>query len=325
MENVLSQEEVDSLLDGIGEGEVETETDIPVSEEGLRPYDFTKEAGPIHLRMPTLGIINERFINLLNTSLPSATGAMIDVSITDVDSVKYGEFCRSLPLPSSLNIFKMEPLRGFALLVLEGSLVFAFVDKFFGGKRVSQVKLEGKSFTPIEVKIVERVVSLILGDFQQAWSDVYEVKMKPTRAEIDPQFAGIAPPEEMIIASRFGIDIGNFLGVMTICLPYSTLEPIRERLKNTFQGEKLEVDQRWRRYIEEKIQDIDVDISCTLGTVNITGKEIMEMKIGDVLKLDQSQKDPLVVSAQGLPKFTGYLGAFGHKKAIRIQEKILEE
>ena len=325
MENVLSQEEVDSLLDGIGEGEVETETDIPVPEDGLRPYDFRKEAGPIHLKMPTLGIINERFINLLNASLPSATGAMIDVNITDVDSVKYGEFCRSLPLPSSLNIFKMEPLRGFALLVLEGPLVFAFVDKFFGGKRVSQVKLEGKSFTPIEVKIIERVVSVILGDLQQAWSDVYEVKMKSTRAEIDPQFAGIATPDEMIIASRFSIDIGNFLGVMTICLPYSTLEPIREKLKDTFQGEKLEVDQRWRRYMEDKILDLNIDMSCTLGTVNITGKELIEMRAGDVLKLDQSPKDPVIICAHGLPKLTGYLGAYDNKKAIRIQERILEE
>lgn len=325
MGNVLSQEEVDSLLTGIGEGEVETETDIPDNEEGMVRYDFGKEADPVHLKMPTLGVINERFLHALKPGLSNATGSMIDVTISDVDTVRYDEFCRSLPLPSSLNIFKMEPLRGFALLVLEGSLVFAFVDTFFGGNNSSPVKLEGKSFTAIEVKIVERAVAIILENLQEAWSDVIDVKLIPTRTEIDPQFAGVAMPDEMVIATRFNIDLGNFQGAMTICLPYSTLEPIREKLQETFQSEELEKDQGWRRYFEDKILNVDVDITCILGTVNITGRELLEMKVGDVLQLDQSPKDPIVVEAHGLPKFNGYPGASGNKKAVRIQGRITKE
>lgn len=325
MASVLSQEEVDSLLDGIGEGEVETETDIPESEDGFQSYDFGKQGDPIHLKMPTLGIINERLITLLNTSLSSSIGSMVDVSLSEVDSVKYGEFCRSLPLPSSLNIFKMDPLRGFALLVFEGTLVFSFVDRYFGGKGVSHVKLEGKSFTPIEVKIIERVVSIVLGDLQHAWQEVYPVKMIPTRTEMDPQFAGISTPEDMIIASRFIIDIGNFQGNMAICLPYSLLEPIRNKLKNTFQGEKLEADQRWRKCIEEKVMDLHVDLSFTLGTTDITGRELLNMKVGDVFQLDQSPKDPVIINAEGLPKFRGYMGAYKNKKAVRVKDRIYAE
>lgn len=325
MVNVLSQEEVDSLLNGIGEGQVETETDIPETDDGLKRYVFGEEGGPIHLKMPALGIINERFINALNSSLSAATGSIIDVSITDIDSVRYGEFCRSLPLPSSLNIFKMTPLRGFALLVLEGPLVFAFVDTFFGGKNTNQVKLEGKSFTAIEVKIVERVVSIILENLQQAWSDVYAVDLVPTRTEIDSQFAGIATPDDMIIANRFSVDIGNFLGAMTICLPYSTLEPIRDKLRNTFQGENIEVDQRWRRILKKKIRDLDITLNCALGTAKISGREALEMKAGDVIQLEQSPRDSMIVSIEGVPKLRGALGARNNKNAVKIVERISED
>ncbi|MEE8399605.1 MAG: flagellar motor switch protein FliM [Desulfobacterales bacterium] len=325
MGNVLSQEEVDSLLTGIGEGEVETETDAPDSPGGTVRYDFGKESDPVHLKMPTLGVINERFLHVLKPGLSNATGTMVDVSITDVDTVRYDEFCRSLPLPSSLNIFKIEPLRGFALLVLEGSLVFAFVDTFFGGSNLSPVRLEGKSFTPIEAKIIERTVSIVLENLQQAWSDVIEVKLVPTRTEIDPQFAGVALPDEMIIANRFSIDLGNFQGAMTICWPYSTLEPIREKLQETFKSEELEVDQGWRRYFENRIMSMDVDICCILGTVNITGRELLEMKVGDVMPLDQRPKDPIIIQAEGLPKFRGYMGAYNNRKAVRIHDKIGRE
>ena len=325
MANVLSQEEVDSLLNGIGDGQVETETDVPEADEGLKQQVFGKDGGPVHLKMPALGIINERFITTLNTGLSAATGSMIDVNITDVDSVRYGEFCRSLPLPSSLNIFKMTPLRGFALLVLEGSLVYAFVDTFFGGKNTNQVKLEGKSFTAIEVRIVERVVSIVLENLQQAWLDIYPVDLVFTRTEIDPQFAGIATPEDMIVANRFSIDIGNFLGAMTICLPYATLEPIRPELGNTFQGENVEVDHGWRGYLESKIRDLDITLNCTLGTAKVSGREVLEMKVGDVIQLQQSPRDSMIVSTEGLPKFKGTYGTQNNKNAVRIVERISED
>jgi flagellar motor switch protein FliM len=325
MANVLSQDEVDSLLDGISEGKVKTEADVPERDKGLKIFDFARQAGPIHQRLPTLGIINERFIGFLKASLSAATRSVIDVNISDVESIKFAEFTRSIPLPTSLNIFKMEPLRGFALLVLEGSLVFAFVDTFFGGKSVSHVRLEGKSFTTIETKIVNKLVKIILGDLQHAWSDIHKVEMVFARTEIDPQFAGIATPNDMVVVVRLSIDLENASGEMTVCIPYSTIEPIRDKLRHRFHGEKLEVDQRWRTHIEKKIMGMTVDLGCTLGMANITARELMEMKVDDVIQLDQRVSDPVIICVEGIPKFKGYPGTSNKKKAIRIEERIGKE
>jgi flagellar motor switch protein FliM len=325
MANVLSQDEVDSLLGGIGEGKVKTEPEAPEKGEGLQGYDFNRQTGPVHLRMPTLGIINERFIGFLKSSLSATTRSVIDINILDFESVKFGEFTRSIPLPTSLNIFKMEPLRGFALLILEGSLVFSFVDTFFGGKAVSSIRLEGKSFTTIEVKIVDKIVKIILNDFQNAWSDVYNLKMVFARSEVDPQFAGIASPTEMVIQTRFNVELENSSGVMTICMPYSTLEPIREKLRFKFQGERLEIDETWREFLAEKIKKMTVGLNCTLGTTRVSGRELLEIKVDDVIQLDQKISDPINIGVEGVPKFKGYPGTCGKKKAIRINQRISKE
>ncbi|MDQ1331351.1 MAG: flagellar motor switch protein FliM, partial [Thermodesulfobacteriota bacterium] len=145
MAKVLSQEEVDSLLNGIGDGKIETEKDVPEQKPAVALCDFSRKKGPVHLGMDALVMINERFINMVNESLSTAIGSVIEVNVSEINSIKYGDFSKSLSLPASLNILKMEPLRGFALLYLEGELVFALVDSLYGGKGVSRVKLEGKS------------------------------------------------------------------------------------------------------------------------------------------------------------------------------------
>lgn len=325
MANILSQDEVDSLLSGIGEGKVETETDIPESDEDHQLYDFSKESGPIHLRMPALKIINERIITNLSASLLTLIGSAVDISITDFNSVKYGDFSRSLPLPSSLNLFTMEPLRGLALIVLEGSLVYAFVDKCFGGTCTGHHKLEGKSFTPIEERIIIRkIVNMIMEDVEKAWSNTYPVKTAYSRSEIDPNFAGIATPNEMVIVTRFSLDIGNFVGTMSICLPYANVERAREDLQESFQGREPETDGKWRDYIAQRVRRVSVAVSCTFGTAKLTGKELMEMKTGDIIPLDQKKGDLTVLSLEGIPKFSGTVGALGNRCAVRIEQRVRE-
>ena len=325
MEKVLSQEEVDSLLDGISEGKVKTETDTPERDKTAKVFDFSRQDGPLHIRMPALGIINERFVGFLRTSLSATTKSVIDVTPAHTESVRFGEFCRSLPVPTSLNIFKMEPLRGLALLVLEGPLVFSFVDTLFGGKGASHVKLEGRAFTAIETMIIEKITRVILGDLQKAWSDVYRVRMLFTRSEIDPQFAAIVTPDDPVIVIGFTIELQDTSGGMTICIPYSTIEPIREKLKYRFQGEELEIDQTWRRYMEGKLRELTLALSATLGKTKITGRKLLEMKVDDVIQLDQKTDTPVIVSVEGVEKFKGYPGAYNNKKAIRIEERAKEE
>ena len=325
MGNVLSQDEVDSLLNGISEGTVETETDIPEKGQEIKTYDFSMPAGPLHLGMPALGIINERLVGFLKTSLPIVSRNVVDISLTSTESVKFNEFCHSLPVPSSLNIFSLEPLRGHSLVVLEGNLVFSFVDSLFGGKGVSHVKLEGRCFTAIETKIVERIVKIILADIQQAWSDVYEVKTVFSHSEMDPQFAGIVKPEDVVIVNKFEVELENITGIITLCIPYSSIEPIRDRLKTGFHEEHKEVDNEWRRYVKKKIMDMDVEVSCTIGMSNIKGEDLLRLKVDDVIILDQNPTDNTIVKIEGIPKFKGSPGSCNNRKAVRISEIIKEE
>ncbi|MBL7179773.1 MAG: flagellar motor switch protein FliM [Pseudomonadota bacterium] len=325
MANILSQDEVDSLLEGITEGKVPTEAAAPDSGEEVKVYDFSMPAGPVHLRLPALRIINERFVGFLRTSLPIASRAVIDVNLSSTESVKFSEFCLSIPLPSNLNIFKMEPLRGFALLVIEGPLVFSFVESVFGGKGMSRAKLEGRGFTAIETKIVEKIVKFVLNDLQQAWADVQEVKTAFIRSEMDPQFAAIVNPAELVIVNKFMIDLESGSGSMTLCIPYSSIEPIKSRFQTSFRAQGLETDQAWRKYIQKEIVKMTVELSCIMGRAKVNGRELLQMKVDDVIPLDQKIGDAIVINVEGLPKFKGYPGSCKNKKAVKISEILRQE
>jgi flagellar motor switch protein FliM len=322
MGNILSQDEVDSLLDGITEGTVETETVGSEDNPSVEVYDFTKPAGPVHLRLPALGIINERLAGLLRADLQAASRSVIDVNISATETVKFSEFCLSIPMPSSLNIFGIKPLRGYSMVVLEGSLVFSFVDSLFGGKGVSHVRLEGRGFTTIETRIVEKIVNIILNDFQKAWSDVYEIEAEFVRSEMDPQFVGIGAPDDQVIINKYEVQCENGNGIITICIPYASIKPIKEKLKTRFKREKMEVDSTWRKYLYEKILETKVELSCTMGKATINGGELLNMKIDDVILLDPKIGNIVTVNVENLPKFTGYPGACNKKKAVKIIERI---
>ena len=323
MANVLSQDEVDSLLGGIDSGSIETETDIPEESEGVEVYDFGNNAGSIN--MPALQMINERFVGFLRNSLSSATGADVDVKLSANESIKFNEFCRSLPLPASLNIFKIEPLRGSAILFLEGSLVFSFVETFFGGKGLGHVKLEGRAFTAIESKIIEKISKIILTDLQRAWSDIHKVNVLYSHSEVDPQFAPIAQPADTVIAMKFSITITNESGSITFCIPYSTIEPIRDKLKQKTRHDRLEVDNAWQNYLWKKIGETMVNLNCILGTSKISTRDLLGMKVNDVILLDNKTADCMLVNVEGIPKFWGYPGSYSNNKAIRITERYDKE
>jgi flagellar motor switch protein FliM len=322
MGNILSQDEVDSLLDGITEGKVETETDVGEKSTTIEVYDFSMPAGPVHLRLPALRIINERLVGLLRTNLQVASRSVIDVNLVSTETVKFSEFYLSLPMPSSLNIFSIEPLRGFSLVVLEGPLVFSFVDSLFGGTGVSHVKLEGRLFTKIETKIVEKIVKIILDDFQKAWLDVCEINAEFVRSEMDPQFVGIGAPEDLVIVNKFEVQLENGNGLITISIPYSSIKPIEEKLKTKFKREKMRIDQSSKKYIQDRIKETMVELSCTMGMAKINGAELLSMKVDDVIMLDQKSGNIVTVNVENIAKFKGYPGACNKKKAVKIIHKI---
>ena len=324
MANVLSQDEVDSLLGGIDAGSIETETDVPDEEDkGITAYNFASESGPLNL--PTFDVIHERLTGFLREKLSSLTKKNVDVKLVSTELVKFEEFCRSLPLPASINVFKIDPLRGAALLVLEGRLVFSFVEIFFGGKGLNPWKLEGRAFTPIETRIIEKVCRIILGELQTVWCDIHDVKMIFSHSEIDPQFTQITQPEEMVVATRINVALPNISGTLFFCIPYATIEPLKEKFKQKTGYESQEIDRVWQASLLHKIAKVTVDVGCILGTAHINAGELLELNVQDVILLDQKTSEPVVVTIEGVPKFKGIPGAYNKNKAVQISEYIKKE
>jgi flagellar motor switch protein FliM len=325
MGNVLSQDEVDSLLGGISNGKVKTETDTPETGKGLEVYDFTATARPSQDSIAVLGGINERFVDFLKASLTAATGSIVEASASPVEPVEFDEFCRSITASASMNIFKMEPLKGSGLLVLEGPLVFAFVDAFFGGEGASQVELEEREFTAIEGRIIQKVVTIIFRDLEQAWAGVHKLKMSLTSSEIDSQVTAVAKPNDLVLVNKFAIEVGNASGSMTLCIPYAIIGPISSKFRRGLRNEEVEIDQTWRKHFIEKIRELTINLRCTLGTAKITGKELLGLKVDDVIPLDKGVGDVITVSVEDIPKFKGFPGVFNNKQAIRINGRLSKE
>lgn len=323
MSKILSQDEVDALLKGMSGGEIEVETDSGPDADGVIVYDLTNQDRIIRGRMPTLEIINDRFARLFRTTLSSALRKIVDMTTTSVDMVKFGEFMRSLPVPTSLHIFKMDPLRGHAIFVLESKLVFTLVETFLGGSGGGDMKIEGRDFTAIEHQLTRRVVKLALKDFEQAWKPVHEVTMVYQRTEINPQFASIVPPTDVVVVVKFEMEMEHAAGTITVCIPYSTVEPIRSKLYAGFQSDALEVDHEWMRRFRLQLREAEVEFKVELGRTFIDSGGLLELKEGDVLTLDKDVNDPLVALVEGIPKFLGKPGVSRGAKAFMV-EKIMD-
>ena len=322
MSKILTQEEVDALLKGMSGGEIETETDTVEDDSGVTVYDLTNQDRIIRGRMPTLEIINDRFARILRTTLSSALRKVIDVSAFSIDMIKFGEFMRALPVPTSLHIFKVDPLRGHGVMVIETKLVFNLVDNFFGGSGRGFIKIEGRDFTAIENKLINKVIRMAMDDLEKAWNPVHPLKLTYVRSETNPQFASVVAPTEVVIVIKFEVELEQTVGTLIICLPYSTIEPIRSKLYAGFQSDQLEVDHEWINRFIEQVREASVQLSVELGRTMMTGGDLLHLKTGDVIMLEQDISDPLTVKVEGISKFKGFPGMIKGNKAIQISEEI---
>jgi flagellar motor switch protein FliM len=295
MSQVLSQSEVDALLSAVSDNKVDFD-DSGSSEKdaaGVVQYDLANQDRIIRGRMPTLDIIHDRFIRLFRVTLSTALRKMANLSVNSTGPLKFSEFMNSLPLPSCLNILRLDPLRGAAVMVIESKLLYALVDSFFGGSDVPYTKIEGKDFTPIEIKIARRVVLSAIDDLEKAWEPVYPLKIGYSRTEINPQFVAVVPPSDVVIATTFDVELEKISGTIKIVIPYATLEPIKSKLSVGFQSEQLEVDFIWINRIKEQIMRTYANLLVKLGEADITIEDLTNLSIGDIIQLDTDANRPI--------------------------------
>ena len=317
-DNFLSQEEVDALLKGVTGDQDDAQSQEDMS--GVRPYNLATQERIVRGRMPTLEIINERFARLLRIGLFNFLRRSAEVSVGTVRVSKYSEFIRNLVVPTNLNLAHMKPLRGTSLFVLDPGLVFLLVDNLFGGDGRFHTRVEGRDFTQTEQRIIQRILEIIFETYEKSWEPVYPVKFEYIRSEMNTQFANIATPNEVVVSTTFTIELGPVSGEMHLCMPYSMIEPIRDILTSSLQGETLEIDKRWVRLMTQQIQIAEVEIVADIGTTKVTLGDILNMKEGDIIPL--SIPDIISAKVDGTPVMECKYGVFNGQYALRVEKLI---
>ncbi|MEK6579406.1 MAG: flagellar motor switch protein FliM [Bdellovibrionota bacterium] len=349
MNQILTQSEVDALLSAVADGSVDQAPaqgsgggggggggaaggggnagpgdghiwgeNGPITDAEVTPYDLTNQDRVIRGRMPTLDIIYERFIRLYRMSLSNQLRKIATISIISTDLLKFGEFVNTLPIPSCMCIMRFESLRGPALLVFESKLAYALVDSFFGGTDRPYTKIEGKEFTRIELSIMRQVMELAIKDLEEAWTPVHKVDISFMRTEVNPQFVGVVPPSDVIISTTFEVELENASGTIALVIPYSTIEPIKNKLNASFQTESDRVDKEWVEKMEEHLLGAQANTLVNLGGAEITVGDLVNLNVGDIIPLTQDADGELDLMVEGVPKFKCFFGISRGNRAVQV-------
>jgi flagellar motor switch protein FliM len=315
-DDILSQDEIDALLKGIEGGEVEVETAETLT--GIRSYDFTAQEKIVRGKMPSFDIINERLARNFRVSLASDIRKIVDVVNVNVNITKFYDFLRSVPFPSSLNIIKLEPLRGFSLVVFDAPMIFSLIEFYFGGSGKGHYKPEGREFTPIEQRIIYKVLMMFLESMEDAWKPIFPIKTQYVRTEMNPQFVTIVTPVDVVIETEFTLEIEARECKIMVCIPYSSVEPIKEKLYSAFMVDRDEMDMKWLGKIKEQIKRTTVKVEAVLGKTRVDFKKLIDLKKGDIIELRRRADEDIDLLVEGIPKFKGKLGTFKGNYALKI-------
>lgn len=312
--DLLSQDEIDALLHGVDSGAVDTE---PTPDPGVaRAYDFASQDRIIRGRMPTLEMVNERFVRLWRIGLFNLIRRSADISVRGIDLVKFGDYMHTLYVPTNLNLIRFKPLRGTGLIVFEPTLVFTVVDNFFGGDGRYPAKIEGREFTPTEMRVIQLLLRQTFADLAEAWAPVLDVEFEYINSEVNPHFANIVTPREYVVVSRFHVELDGGGGEIHVTLPYSMLEPIRELLDAGIQSDRVDRDESWNATLREQLQLAEITLSAVLAEKRIDLRRLTRLKVGDILPIDLPGQVP--VCAEDIPVFTGEFGVANGRNAVKL-------
>jgi flagellar motor switch protein FliM len=316
---ILSQQEIDALMNAVDSGAVSTEAPPPSSSDEVVPHDFSRYGRIVRGRMPTLEMINERFGRLLRGTLYNELRRAPVVSVGPVEIVKFADYVRTLHLPTSLNLVRFNPLRGTGLVILDATLVFALIDIYFGGKG-RHAKIEGREFTPIENAILSNVLTGVYANLQQAWAHIASLVIEQVGSEMNPHFANIVSPTEIVVVTRFNVDLDGGGGALHVAMPYAMIEPLREILDSGIQSDRVEQDDRWSLALRHELEDAELEIRAVLGATTLSVSELSSLKAGDVLTTDFTGTVTLL--AEDMPVFRGHLGHSRGKCALKVTERV---
>ena len=318
-QQILSQDEVDALLQGITGDDPQVASSA--AEPGtVRDYDIASQERIVRGRMPTMEIVNERFARNIRTALFSLIRKSPEVSVSGVKVMKYSAFLRELVVPTNFNVVGVKPLHGSGLVVCDPNLVFAVIDALFGGNGKYPTRIEGREFSPTEQRVILRLVETVCAEYAKAWHGIYPLQLDYQRSEMQPQFVNIASPSEIVVATSFTIEIAESSGAIHLCIPYSTLEPIRDTLYSPVQGETNEPDRRWVDLLKTQIQSAEVDLVADLATTTATVEQVLSFKPGDFIELDL--RTQIQAKVDGVPVLDCHYGTANNRYAIKIDRLI---
>jgi flagellar motor switch protein FliM len=320
-DDILSQEEVDALLRGVS-GEVDEPAPVEDT-KAVRPYDIGRQERIVRGRMPTLELVNERFARLLRVGLYNFMRKSAEISVGPVRVMKYSEFVRNLVVPTNLNLVHVKPLRGTALMVFEPTLVFQVVDSLFGGDGRYHTRVEGRDFTPTEMRIIQRMLQVVFDEYQKAWKTIYELEFEYLRSEMNTQFANIATPTEVVVATSFSIDLGSGSADFHVCMPYAMLEPIRNVIYSAIQADRSDADSRWLALLSQQVYGAEVELVANLAHAQVSVGQLMALQSGDVISLDLP--DVVRAGIDGLPVLECRYGVMNGQYALKVEKVLVRD
>jgi flagellar motor switch protein FliM len=319
MEKILTKAEIEALLNAVFDGRIEPEKELSKTEGIAVTYDlFNTEAHKGFV--PNLDLVYDSLIRYSRVSLSNRLRKVVEIKKVGARSYKFDDFVQTLPSPVCMAIFKIEPLKGAALISFDSQLVLALVDSLLGGTGNSKVSSANRMFTSIEVKLVEKIALDILQDFEKAWAPLYATHMNLLRMEMNPRLVNIVPPEYQIVTMSLKIQIEEVTGSIVFAVPYMTIDPIREKLKAGMQFDVMAVDPQWSFRLSSEIQEAPLELSVEMGNASITLRELLELSADDTIMLDKPCSSELLVKVEGVPKYFCVPGIRHGNKAIQISK-----
>lgn len=344
MTEILSQDEIDSLLTAVSSGDaIETEPSSSGTPGGggfvvqgtkgglgksrdsrkrLKVYDFRRPDKFSKDQIRTLQMMHETYARLTTTSLSAQLRAMVHVHVVSVDQLTYEEFTRSIPSPTTLGIINMDPLKGSSVVEIDPSVTFAIIDRLFGGK--GEPLKTNRELTDIELSVIEGIIVRMLGNLRESWANVVDLRPRLGNIETNPQFAGIVPPNSMVVLTTFDTKVGDVEGMMNFCIPYITIEPIISKLSAQYWYSSIRkgVSSENLNLLKEQLSDIKVEVVAKLSETELKFREISAIKEGDIIRMrDSVNTDIDIVIGDGI-KFTGKPGVMGRRRAIQVKKVV---